>query len=192
MNQALLDFYNERLHKVPYDFNDNRYGFKATNGSDISAHMSLLYFLARQCDSVTEFGTRECYSTSAFLLGCDNVTSYDINIYNDIITLQKIVPQWKFIQQDTTDPDFKIEPTDFLFIDSLHTYTQVKLELRQAAYVKRWLGFHDTYSQGTKSLDVPGEEGIVLAINEFLAENDNWEVVYSVPFNHGLTILEKK
>lgn len=190
----LLEFYSQRVSQQPYDFTNNPFGFKNTNGSDISAHMPLLSFIAKDCQHITEFGTRECYSTAAFLLRCPGkVVSYDINIYQDILTLQQIVSKekWQFIQKNTLDPDLEIEQTDFLFIDSLHTYKQVKGELKQSKFVNKYIGFHDTFSQGQESLDIPNTKGINFAINEFLEENTEWTVVYEVFFNHGLVILEK-
>jgi hypothetical protein len=192
---TLLDFYLKRLQQVPYDYSHNPYGMKYTQGSDISAHIPMLSFVAKDCQHITEFGSRECYSTSAFLMTCPGkVISYDLNIYQDIIELQGLVTtdQWEFRQQDTADPMFVIDETDFLFIDSLHTYEQVKKELLQANKVKRYIGFHDTYSHGKESLDIPGTPGINYAINEFLEANSQWSVVYEVFFNHGLVIIERK
>jgi len=195
MNIDFLTFYNNRRNHVPYDFDYNPFGFKYTNGSDISAHMPLLSFIAKDLNHITEFGVRECYSTSAFLYSCPGkVVSYDINIYPDIIKLQQMfLPErWEFIQRSTIDNDLIIDSTDFLFIDSLHTYEQVKIELKQATQVKKYIGFHDTYSQGAESLDIPGQLGINYAINEFLEENKEWRVVYEAFFNHGLVIIERK
>lgn len=191
---TLNEFYQYRISIPPYDFTNNQLGFNNTNGSDISAHLPLLKFIARDCNHITEFGTRDCYSTSALLMGCKGkVVSYDIIKSATIFKLEGIVDNnhWQFIQRDTTDPLLNIESTDFLFIDSLHTYQQVKLELRQAKYVKKYIGFHDTFSHGLQSLDIPGQEGINRAINEFLEQNVEWQKVYEVFFNHGLLIIER-
>lgn len=179
------DFLQQRLQYVPYDFPKNQFGFKATHGSDMSAHMPLLMFLAKECNHITEFGTRECYSTSAFIASCKGiVVSYDININNDIIILQNLeLPcQWKFYQQSTIDPNLQIEQTDILLIDTDHTYVQVKEELKlHASRINKYIIFHDTYSFPE----------IVPAIIEFLNTNINWKIVYNVQFNHGLIIIEK-
>ena len=195
MNRELETFYFERVNMVPYDLSHNPFGFKHNNGSDISAHMPLLSFIAKDLKHITEFGTRECYSTSAFLLTCPGkVVSYDINVYPDILKLQQIIPQdkWQFIQRSTIDPALEIENTDFLFIDTLHTYEQVKLELLQAKFVNKYIGFHDTFSHGLESLDISGAKGIIYAINEFLEDNREWSIVYEVYFNHGLVIIERQ
>ena len=188
---TLQDFYYQRLNVLPYDFGANPYGFRNTNGSDISAHMPMLSFIAKDCNHITEFGTRECCSTAAFLSTCPGkVVSYDINIYPPMAELRTLVNEsrWQFIQHDTGDPELEIESTDFLFIDSLHSAEHVSKELRHAKNVSRYIGFHDTYTV----LNRPGESDINIAIDSFLYQNKNWHMVYSVNFNHGLTILEKK
>jgi hypothetical protein len=86
-----------------------------------------------------------------------------------------------------------------LFVDTLHTYDHVKKELsdHNLCAVNKYLVFHDTYTQGTKSLDVPGEEGILRAIfeavNFFNDEYDRaqFELRYASNFNHGLLVYEK-
>ena len=90
---------------------------------------------------------------------------------------------------DTREIDIK--ETDMLFIDTLHTYQQVKGELRFANKVRKYIAFHDTWSHGVGSRDIVGEPGITNAINEFLVKYPEWKKIYEVNFNHGLIILEK-
>lgn len=179
------DFLSNKLLHIPYDLNHNPFGFKYTIGSDISAHMPFLTFLALQCNHITEFGTRECYSTVAFLQGCkENVVSYDIIETNDIIVLKNITTpcKWSFILHNTIDPNLTIDQTDLLFIDTLHTYDQVKQELLlHSNKVNKYIVFHDTFSFPE----------INIAIDEFLQENNQWKLVYNVIFNHGLKVLQK-
>lgn len=184
-------FCAQRYNHQPYDLSHNNFGFKHTNGSDISAHLPFLEFLARQCNHITEFGARYCYSTCAFIKGCrGKVVSYDIQNYPPIEELKnmKLPCKWEFIQADTSKLE-SIEETDLLFIDTLHTYNQVKKELLHVNKVKKYLGFHDTYSQGKFSLDVPNEPGIIQAILELPPE---WKLVYNVDFNHGLSIYQRE
>lgn len=179
-----------RFSRLPYDFGNNPFGFRNTDGSDISAHLPMLAFVAKDCNHITEFGTRECFSTAAFLSTCKGkVVSYDINRYQDIDLLQSLVSPdvWTFIQHDTGDPNLEIDNTDLLFIDSLHSSEHVAKELRHAKNVNRYIAFHDTYT----TLNRPGESDINIAINDFLDKNKNWKKVYEVKFNHGLIIVEK-
>jgi hypothetical protein len=196
-------FKKARFEAPPWDHPTNPIGFppeKLKVSSDISAHLPMLEFLASQVWSVTEFGTRGCYSTSAFLSGCrGRVKSYDLHWNTDIDYLYrlqekgKLPCEWRFEQGDT----LKIKPielTQMLFIDTLHTYDQVIGELnRHAANVTTYLVFHDTsiYSQGNVSVDRPNEAGILKAVDEFLEKNPQWQEVYRVEYNHGLLVLEK-
>jgi cephalosporin hydroxylase len=198
-------FYQERLNAIPWDHEYNKGGFRPEvmgKSSDISAHLPMLRFLASQVDCVTEFGSRFCSSTSAFISGGTygpmKVVSYDIcrNHENDLLlkwSAEKKLPReclYEFNLQDTSKK-FDMGMTDLLFLDTLHTYNQVVLELKQAYKVRKYLVFHDTYSQGLISVDRPGEIGILPAIEEFLNEHDSWEQVYKADFNHGLIVLER-
>lgn len=196
-------FRKARYEKPPWDHSHNTIGFPAEQlnySSDISAHLPFLEYLASRVCYVTEFGTRGCYSTSAFLSGCrGHVHSYDLNRNSDIDYLQelskkgKLPCHWSFHQGDTLKVN-PIEETDLLFIDTLHTYDQVIRELnRHASRVRKYLVFHDTsiYSQGTVSVDRPNEDGILKAVNQFLERRPEWQEVYRVEYNHGLLVLEK-
>jgi hypothetical protein len=194
-----LEFKQQRYNCRPYDLAHNTTGFSQHTiySSDISAHLPILEYFASLCDHTTEFGVRNCYSTAALLSGTKKeVISYDIEETNDINLLKKIhdIPcKWTFRKKSTSDKRVKIKKTDLLFIDTLHTYKQVNKELKiHSEKVDKYLIFHDTYSQWNTSLDVPGEEGIGRAIEEFMQSNPNWQTIYRVNFNHGLLILEKK
>lgn len=193
------ELYNRLLNHKPYDFPENPLGFskEGENLSDISAHMPMLTFLAAQCNSVAEFGVRDCYSTVAILKGLHPIGrlfSYDINKSANVEYLESIQKpaHWSFHQKNTISGDWVIPPVSMLFVDSLHTYHQVKEELKiHAIRVFRYLVFHDTFSHGKNSRDIQGEEGISRAIEEFLQDNPKWKKVYEVQFNHGLIVLGK-
>jgi hypothetical protein len=191
------EFRDIKFNTPPWDHAYNPLGFRAPvpGMSDISAHLPFIEYMAYQCDHCTEFGTRDCYSTAALISGCKGkVVSYDLDISNTVRQLAALdLPcDWNFGQADTIAPGFEINETDLLFIDTLHTYGQVRDELSHHAYkVNKYIIFHDTYSHGVRSLDIPGEEGILKAINEFLASNLEWENVYEVQFNHGLIMIER-
>lgn len=197
---------NSRYNISPWDYPHNTMGFLATlpknmqiselgkNRSDISAHLPILEYFASKCSHVTEFGFRECNSTVAFLTSTKGIViSYDIDPCRQAVSMlnaMKLPCIWKFIQANTNDIKY-IDQTDLLFIDTLHTYNQVKSELRFYDKVSKYIIFHDTWSDGISSKDRPGENGILDAINEFLSEHPEWKKIYEVDFNHGLIILEK-
>jgi hypothetical protein len=189
-------YYNTR----PYDFEDNLMGFPTKtlgsqeSRSDISAHLPVLEYFASQCDTVTEFGFRNGESTTAFLSGtkklvtsCDIYNSPMVGVFKNI----DLPCQWEFMWVDTTKIH-EMPPTDFLFLDTLHTYDQVKIELGLYRCANKYIGFHDTWSHGEESRDIPGQNGIMSAINEFIDEHREWKIIYKVDFNHGLIILEKQ
>jgi hypothetical protein len=179
------EFKHTRYNEAPYDLHTNPIGFDRHVGSDISAHLPFLEFLAKQCRTIVEFGTRDCYSTCAFLAGKPLwLKSYDIEITHSIRTLQTMTDlpcKWVFEQKSTIDPQTVIPLCDLLFIDTLHTYKQVKEELcLHADKVDRFILFHDTVSFPE----------INHAIQEFIDEHLTWHKVYEAKFNHGLLLLE--
>lgn len=208
MHDDFVKFRASRYAKRPWDHADNPFGFAPEDpnpdkSSDISAHLPILEYFASQCDTITEFGTRYCCSTSALITGAGKrgkntlVTSYDICTTPDIyylIALErngKLPCKWKFNQKDTVSSDFQIEPCDLLFVDTLHTEQHVKKELALHGHmVKKYLIFHDTFSQGLESMDRKGERGILYAIREYT--KDSFNLIYNANFNHGLQVWERK
>jgi hypothetical protein len=83
-----------------------------------------------------------------------------------------------------------------MFVDTLHTYDQVKAELeRQVNSVwPKVIAFHDTVlygdvGDGPMTPDGTPPEGINRAIEEFRADNPQWRVKYEhsyIPFTNQL------
>lgn len=192
-------FRNRLFNYKTYDNDDNPMGFPRggedrTGLSDIACHLPLLTFVASMCDTGAEFGVRDCFSTVALLSGLRlKLYSYDLQGSTNVNHLRsmKLPIDWEFHEQNTIREGFKIPPVDLLFVDSLHTFGQVRDELAMHGdNVKKFILFHDTslYSQGVRSLDVSDQEGINRAISEY-AESHGWTERYSVEFGHGLKIL---
>ena len=164
--------------------------------SDINEHLPMLYFLAQQCDHVTEFGVRTGASTLAFLHALQGrratLRSYDIN---DQFGVHKTMAphttaDWTFSICSTLAIS-PIEPTDLLFVDTLHRYDQVRQELAlHGDAVRRWIVFHDTETFGVTGDD--GGEGINRAIDEWLASRPEYRIVYRTHRNNGLTVIERE
>jgi hypothetical protein len=164
--------------------------------SDINEHLPMLYFLASQCDHVTEFGVRTGASTLAFLHGLQGrpatLRSYDIN--DNFGVHKSLSPHtsvdWQFAVCSTLAIS-QIEPTDLLFVDTLHRYDQVRQELAlHGDAVRRWIVFHDTETFGAVGDD--GGEGINRAIDEWLALRPEYRIVYRTHRNNGLTVIERE
>ena len=160
------------------------------NSLDIAEHMSTLRRYAEQCESVTEFGTRYIVSTWAFVVAKPNyLTCIDIyppEYYGaSKINLAEICNNlgihFEFVEGSTLE--IEIENTDLLFIDTLHTYIQLSRELnRHHRDVNKWIIIHDTESCKDEMLP---------AIENFLADNKNWQLKEKYTNNNGLVILER-
>lgn len=167
--------------------------------SDIVLHLPVLEYYASLCDHVTEFGVRDANSTVALISGCKGVVnSYDIDrspMTKLLATLRLPCAKWEFFERSTIDPTLSIPVTDFLFIDTLHTFEHVSQELSlHGRKTKRFLGFHDTYTCGDRDLSGPDQNanGILPAIHAFLAKYpDEYRTVYRTNVNNGLWILER-
>lgn len=163
---------------------------------DINEHMLRLAQLARQCEHVTEFGVRTGMSTYSFLHGLSSkpnakLRSYDLHDFFNVYGIQsQLKIDWTFHQGSTLDAP-TIEPTDLLFVDTLHTYAQVKGELeKHGNRARKYIVFHDTVAFG-----IVGEDngtGINLAIQEFLRDNAHWQIVEHYENCNGLTVLARK
>ncbi len=161
----------------------------------------LLKEIGDECSHITEFGVRTGHSTRAFLTTNAILRSYDLYLDKDIINLfneaTKQGKNAKYIKGDTTSID--IEETDLLFIDTWHTYNQVKAELQKHANkVRKYIIFHDTISFGLK--DEPNYDGsfvpltgqgLLPAIIEFTIQHPQWKFREFKTNNNGLTILQK-
>jgi hypothetical protein len=163
---------------------------------DINEHMLRLAQLARQCEHVTEFGVRTGMSTYSFLHGLSNkpdakLRSYDLHDFFNVFAIRnQLEIDWTFRQGSTLEADV-IEPTDLLFIDTLHTYAQVKGELeRHGNQARKYIAFHDTVAFGILGED--NGTGINLAIQEWMRDNDHWALFEHHENNNGLTILTRK
>lgn len=152
--------------------------------SDINQHLPILRKFADECEHVTEMGVRGCVSLHAFLASkAKKVVAYDI--------LNVAVPdcdKLTFINADVLTVE--IEPTDMLFVDTLHTYDQLRMELARHAWnVRKYLAFHDTEMFGDAGED--NGRGLNPAISEFLAAHPIWYECYRTNVNNGLTILAR-
>ena len=164
--------------------------------SDINEHLPLLSMLASQSIHVTEFGVRTGCSTLAFLHGLGGrptatLRSYDINDHFGVYAaMSPYAPiNWTFICRSTLEIP-PIEPTDLLFVDTLHRYEQVACELTlHGDSVRRWIAFHDTETFGVTGDD--GGRGINEAISEWMAARPEWRQVYRTHRNNGLTVIER-
>lgn len=181
--------------------------------SDINEHLPTLKELSDECKHVTEMGVRDVVSTWAILFGLSfspgsKLRCYDIhkseNIESALYAAKERSIDMYFTEADVLKVE--IEETEMLFIDTLHTYTQLKKELElHAKKVSKYLVFHDVITYGHSpepaSWQTPeimknyiqNDRGIMPAIDEFLAseEGSKWAVKKLYKNNNGLLVLQK-
>ena len=173
-----------------------------TTSTDIVEHMPLLRQLASECEHVTEFGMRRADgSTLAFLAGQPAVlVSWDLDPFSVVsqAVLDLVCMRGRTRFQPRVGNTLEItpiEPTDLLFIDTDHTYLQLKAELVRHAdpvlnHVRKYLVFHDTVTFG----DVGGDgstPGLRAAIRWFQRCHafPLWELIEDRKNNNGLVVL---
>lgn len=178
--------------------------------SDINEHLETLFEYGKQCKHITEMGVRNVVSTWAFLASNPSkMISYDICHNNRIDELLNIVTaeniNFSFIKEDVLKVD--IEPTDLLFIDTLHAYNQLIQELnKHSKKVKKYIILHDTTKFETVDESIynhasdlvkknADQKGLKAAINNFLNYSEDglqWGIEKIYTNNNGLTILKRK
>lgn len=161
--------------------------------NDMYGHMEVLRQLASRCSHVTEFGVRSVVSTWAFLHGCKGkIVSYDVAYPPEVKRAEQLCREegvdWTFIKANVND--IEIEPTDLLFIDTVHKYGHLSGELqRHADKARKYIVLHDTTTFGDEGEDKQAP-GLWRAIQEFVADGA-WRVEQRYTHNNGLTVLRK-
>lgn len=162
--------------------------------SDINEHAPMLYRYGRLCRHITEFGTRAGVSTAGFLYARpDRLVAYDVCRYPQVDLLQDAASEagieFAFHQENVLETE--IEPTDLLFVDTLHTYDQTRVELaRHGNRANKYIILHDTETFAFRG-EVPGSQGMWPAISEFLRENPHWSLIECLANNNGVTVLSR-
>lgn len=155
--------------------------------SDINEHLPNLKKYAEECNHITEMGVRWCVSSYAFLASNPKkMISYDYVTHPNVETLiedaKKANINFTYIEADTRK--IEIEETDFLFLDTEHSYDQVKAELKlHSSKVRKYIAFHDTVSFKNQ---------IGPAIEEWFNSSNEWELEVHYPNNNGVTIYKRK
>ena len=180
---------------------------------DISEHIDTLTCYAQECSSVVELGVRGGVSTLALMSGHPSyMTSFDINPFGNAPLYRTFAAElgvnWNFVQENVLSTK-SIHECDLLFIDTLHSYTQLSLELWLHAHkARRWIILHDTVSfalhdEGQPSMDglptevidhrikLPEGRGLITAVNRFLAQG-MFKLKDHFPNNNGLMVLERR
>jgi len=180
------------------------YQEKVSTPSDINEHLSVLKNYSEECDTIVEMGVRKMVSTWAFLMARPKKLisvdyKYPKDYGSDDLEIVKKISidigvDFEFILSDSRKID--LPKCDLLFIDTLHTYSQLKQELeKHSGQVNKYIIFHDTetfkYAPDTTNGIDGNDMGIWSAIEEFLDNNKSWVIHEILSNNNGLTIIKK-
>ena len=197
MDEAKPWLYDNRkeFHDAVFPSLDTAYKALYEMKSDINEHLPTLSKYASQSQVVVELGTRHAVSTIALLHGLSKSASlhaYDIVRQSEVSFCESLAKEnglnFTFTQAD--DLKIEIPKCDFLFIDTLHNYDQLRQELAlHSDNVSKWIALHDTESFGSKD-EVGNGAGLNKAVKEFVARGA-WRVKEVHRNNNGLTILER-
>lgn len=178
--------------------------------SDINEHLETILEFSKECSHITEMGVRWVSSTWPMLLSNPKkMISYDIVTYphiKEVLNLSKEYNiDYQFIQADVLS--IEIEPTELLFIDTLHTYNQLVSELElHSDKVSKYIILHDTehfgrideeiYQHASNQIKYKNKSkaGLMTAVEDFIEteKGKSWNIFKIFTNNNGLTILKRK
>lgn len=192
---------NKQIKKRNMKTIEIEYNKKCKTKSDINEHLPTLKQYAEECEHITELGCRGVVSTWAFLAGSPkkmvSIDIEDCKVDAASNACKQANIDFKFVKAD--DTKIEIEPTDLLFIDTLHTYDHLSKELSMhGKKAKKYIILHDTEIfghkdyYGNKKYGTEGVVGLQPAIDEFLKKNRSWKIEKVFKNNNGLTVLKKQ
>ena len=171
---------------------DDLYDLAVRSSSDINEHLPTLRMLAAMVSHVTEFGTRSGLSTAAFLKAApERVVSYDLVRRREVAGLEIAAKRagisFEHLRKDVLATE--IEPTDLLFIDSIHTYDRICRELELHGDKARvFIAFHGTTAFAEVG-EVSDSRGIWPAIEAYFATRPGWRLLGRWTNNNGLAVF---
>jgi len=178
-------------------------------GTAISPHLPRLRALSAGLTTAVEFGVKRGASSTALLLGAQNVISYDIKATPEARELELLAGEaWKYRLHDSVTA-VDVPFNELLFIDSQHDYKTCKAELdAHADKALGYLVFHDVTTFGEVAADgetgrhrwtyQPGQScppshwGIRPAIDALMVRDPSWRIAARYVDSHGLLVLERR
>lgn len=160
--------------------------------SDINEHINTLFRLASGVSHVTEFAGGECLSTYGFALAKPQVLrryQRERSCSDVRIAAVARMAGVDYVRAPQEGVDAEIEPTDLLFIDTLHVEERMRDELERHAHkVRRYLIMHDTETYGQNG-EAPGRRGVWPAIASYMRRHPEWRLLHHFANNNGLTVF---
>jgi hypothetical protein len=190
----MIKMYAQQRNQTHNSIFEMEYQNARNTPSDINENVHELYELAKECKTVVEMGVRTGVSTRAFLNTDVSLISYDIVLNSNVQRLfneaKRVGKQVQYIKANVLE--IEIGNVDLLFIDTLHTYDQLKQELKlHGNKANKYIAFHDTHTFGLRDEVGNDNKGLLSAIIEFLMENSHWTFYKYKTNNNGLTILKR-
>jgi hypothetical protein len=177
--------------------------------SDINEHLEIIKHYSSECEIVVEMGVRDVVSTWAILEGLQPKMTYiGVDVYKsgNLEEAKQFAKSkgvnFYFRHGSTLENEFTCPKCDFLFIDTLHTFSQLQQELTKHGNSSiKYLGFHDVvsfayrdediYSHADKKVfQITENSGLLPAIFQFMKLNPHWKIDYFAQNNNGLLILK--
>lgn len=164
---------------------EEKYKALCETESDINLHLPIIRKYVTKGDLVVEFGVRDIVSTwallannPAHLVSIDVVPPPSQNLKEIEEAAKEIGTIFEFALSDSLA--VRTMGADVIFIDTIHTYSQLIKELmRHADGVKKYIILHDT--------EIPEMKACV---TDFLY-NANWDVEAVSKEHMGLTVLKR-
>lgn len=166
------------------DYIEKKYQELLEKPSDINQHFPLIRKTIKEGDLVVELGVREIVSSWALLVNKPKaLLSVDVVMPSNLEDIKKATEtagiKYDFVLADSMQ--IIISPVDVLFIDTIHTYSQLAKELwRHSEMVKRNIIFHDSL--------IPEMRACIV---DFLY-NPHWKFKEENTEGTGLLVLERQ
>jgi hypothetical protein len=205
------------IESVLHDELEAQYQLACTTPSDINEHISVLRSLAAECSSVVEMGVRSMVSSWGILKGLSESKSRSrsyigIDINPPPLSIFNLAKEFShknnisFVFCQGHNKDIDINPTEMLFIDTLHVYFQLTYELEKfSPKVSKYIAMHDTGDTDTyedpnpyygdrnvyPGLCDPNKRGMWQAVLDFLERHPEWVLQERRTNNYGFTVLKR-
>lgn len=181
---------NHPLMKTERESLEKWYNTSRMIKSDCDEHLPAIKELASKCSRVTELSAWNKPILVALAYGCSGqVTSCAKGHKESWPDLSRLCGE-RFEGVIGDSCKVTIEPTDLLFIDTLHRAAVVYQELtRHHEKVSKYIVIHCTNTFGERGDD--GGAGVLPGLRKFLREHPEWNVRDYYNNNHGLIVLTK-
>ena len=198
-----------------------RYEAEIRIGGNVEKHMPVLFALASGFANITELGVHSVHSSWAFARAAsdgaalgERITyrALDIARDNRVDELEAAMRQCPGVTFSFTEADdllVDVWESNFLFIDTWHTYKQLTRELqRWPQAVSHYIALHDTVlfanhdeneAQASRRKEtlfdgLPVRQGLKVAVQEFLESSEGlkWQVFEHYANQNGVMVLQRK